>query len=99
VDLWVRVLHVCVGTAACPGTAECRPCAPQAKIYRFVFMFIKNKLQGKFRDFLTIWWKAPFWLVENQKKDHKKRKRKRWKFRRFTPGGARGSLHAYNIIK
>ena len=19
-------------------------------------------------DFLTIWWKAPFWLVENQKK-------------------------------
>ena len=35
-DLWVRARHVCVGTAACPGTADFRPCAPQAKIYRFV---------------------------------------------------------------
>jgi hypothetical protein len=31
---------------------------------------LKNKsfLYVKFWDFLTIWWKAPFWLVENQKK-------------------------------
>jgi hypothetical protein len=27
---------VCVGTAACPWTADVRACAPQAKIYRFV---------------------------------------------------------------
>ena len=36
VDLWVRMVHVCVGTAACPRTADFRLCAPQAKIYRFV---------------------------------------------------------------
>jgi hypothetical protein len=30
-----------VGTAACPGTADFRPCAPQAKIYRLV-PFKKN---------------------------------------------------------
>ena len=49
--------------------AEFRPCAPQAKIHRFVHFFLKKKnLYGKFPDFLTIWWKAPFWLVENQKK-------------------------------
>jgi hypothetical protein len=29
-------------------------------------LFKKKKLQGKFLDFLTIWWKATFWLVENQ---------------------------------
>jgi hypothetical protein len=75
VDLWVRLLHVCVGMAACPWTSDFRPCAPQAKIYRFVpfylFFFKKKKrlLYGKFWDFLTIWWKAPFWLVEKQKKD------------------------------
>jgi hypothetical protein len=67
VDLWVRVLHVCVGTAACPWTADVRPCAPQAKIKRFAPFYLK-KLHSKFSDFLTIWWKAPFWLVENQKK-------------------------------
>ena len=39
VDLWVRVLHVCAGTAACPWTADFRSCAPQAKIYRFVPFF------------------------------------------------------------
>jgi hypothetical protein len=32
-----------VGTAACPGTAEFRPCAPQAKFYRFVFFLRKKK--------------------------------------------------------
>jgi hypothetical protein len=42
-DLWVRVLHVCVGTAACPWTADFRPCAPQAKIYRFVPFYLKKK--------------------------------------------------------
>jgi hypothetical protein len=29
----------------------------------------KRFLYGKFSDLLTIWWKAPFRLVENQKKD------------------------------
>jgi hypothetical protein len=24
---------------------------------------------GKFQDFLTIWWKAPFWPVEKKKKE------------------------------
>jgi hypothetical protein len=24
-------------------------------------------------DFLTIWWKAPFWLVKNKKKKKKKK--------------------------
>ena len=43
VDLWVRARHVCVGTAACPGTADFSPCAPQAKIYRFVPFFLKKK--------------------------------------------------------
>ena len=42
VDLWVRVVHVCVGTAACLGTADSRPCAPQAKNYRFVPFFLKK---------------------------------------------------------
>jgi hypothetical protein len=28
----------------------------------------KSFLLGKLWDFLTIWWKSPFWLVENQKK-------------------------------
>ena len=32
VVLWVAMVHVCVGTAACPGTADFSPCAPQAKI-------------------------------------------------------------------
>jgi hypothetical protein len=31
-----------VGTAACPGTADIRLCASQAKIYRFV-PFLKRK--------------------------------------------------------
>ena len=31
------------------------------------YFWKKSFLYGKFRDFLTIWWKAPFWLVENQK--------------------------------
>jgi hypothetical protein len=64
-----------VGTAACPGTADFRPCAPQAKIYRFVPFLQKKKKEEKksvlfceFADFFTIWWKTPFWLVENQKK-------------------------------
>jgi hypothetical protein len=57
-----------VGTAAFPWTADFRPCAPQAKIYRFVPFKKKRCLNGKFWNFLTIWWKAPFWLVENQKK-------------------------------
>jgi hypothetical protein len=74
VDLWVRVRHVCVGiTAACPGTADFRPCAPQAKIYRFVPFFGENFFYCKFRDFLTTWWKAPFWLVENRGKKKKKK--------------------------
>jgi hypothetical protein len=46
VDLWVRARHVCVGTAACPGTADFNPCAPQAKIYRFV-PFLKTKKKKK----------------------------------------------------
>jgi hypothetical protein len=47
VDLWVRVMHVCVGTAACPGTADFRPCAPQAKNYRFVpFGIINAPISG-----------------------------------------------------
>ena len=35
-----------------------------------LYPFGKKKLflYCKFRDFLTIWKKAPFWLVENQKK-------------------------------
>jgi hypothetical protein len=75
VNLWVQVLHVCVETAACPWTADFWPCAPHAKIYRFVHFYKKKSFFiGKFRDFLTIWWKAPFWLVGNQKK-------KRWIFR------------------
>ena len=49
VDLWVRVLHVCVGTAACPWTADFRPCAPQAKIYRFVPFFFKKKEEKEIR--------------------------------------------------
>jgi hypothetical protein len=28
----------------------------------------KRFLLSKFWDFLTIWWKAPLWLVENQNK-------------------------------
>ena len=34
---------------------------------------LKNRtfLIGKIWDFLTIWWKAPFSLVENQKKEEK----------------------------
>jgi hypothetical protein len=32
------------------------------------FIHKKNFFYSKFWDFLTIWWKAPFWLVENQKK-------------------------------
>jgi hypothetical protein len=45
----------------------------------------KNKtfLYDKFRDFLTIWWKAPFWLVENQK---------RWKFRGRARAAARARV-------
>jgi hypothetical protein len=38
------------------------------------YPFINKKkrfLYGKFWDFLTICWKAPFWLVENQKKKKK----------------------------
>jgi hypothetical protein len=35
-------------------------------------LFKKKKERGFYRVnsgfFLTIWWKAPFWLVENQKK-------------------------------
>jgi hypothetical protein len=31
--------------------------------------FLAVRAAGKkFRDFLTIWWKAPFWLVKNLKK-------------------------------
>jgi hypothetical protein len=33
----------------------------------------KRFLYGKFWDFLTIWWKAPFWLVENKKRKRKKK--------------------------
>jgi hypothetical protein len=36
--------------------------------YPFFTKKKKKFLYGKFLDFLTIWWKAPFWLVENQKK-------------------------------
>jgi hypothetical protein len=43
--------------------------APQAKIYRFAPFYIKKHLYSKFCDFLTIWWKELFWLVENQKKE------------------------------
>jgi hypothetical protein len=70
-----------MGTVACPGTAAFRPCAPQAKIYRFILFPPKKRkkkfLYGKFQDFLTIWWKAPFWLVENQKKRRKKRRKEK----------------------
>jgi hypothetical protein len=37
----------------------------------FLFFFLKKKrkfLYCKFEDFWTLWWKAPFWLVQNQKK-------------------------------
>jgi hypothetical protein len=43
VDLWVRMVHVCVGTAACPWTADFTPCAPQAKFYRFVPFSLKKE--------------------------------------------------------
>jgi hypothetical protein len=57
-----------------PWTADFRPCAPQAKIYRFApFYLICFFIYSKLLDFLTIWWKAPFWLVENKKKKKKKK--------------------------
>ena len=39
----------------------------------------------KFWDFLTIWWKAPFWLVENQKKE-------RWIFRESSSRTGRSKI-------
>ena len=43
---------------------------------------------------MTIWWKAPFWLVENQKK-------KRWKFRGFSSRTGRSRIcscvHLYTM--
>ena len=40
-------------------------------------------------DFLTIWWKAPFWLVENLKK--------KWKFSGRRVGRARaGTMHGHH---
>ena len=69
-DLWVRALHVCVGTAACPGTADSSPCVPQAKnTDSYPFKKQNTFLQGKFKDFLTIWLKAPFLAGEKSKKD------------------------------
>jgi hypothetical protein len=44
VDLLAKVVHVCVGTAACPGTADFRPCTQHAKIYRFVVFFFERML-------------------------------------------------------
>ena len=46
VNLWVRVLNVCVGTAACPWTADFTPCVPKAKIYRFVPFKTKTFFMG-----------------------------------------------------
>jgi hypothetical protein len=72
VDLWVRVLRVCVETAACPRTADFKSCAPRAKNYKFVPFLLKKRVFYRVNSwtFLRSGGKHPFgwWKIKKRKK-------------------------------